>query len=218
MKNTQRTINFSVIITLALLLGATPSALGATYPPKPGEELPGVTTKITVELPPLTKNSEVEIPKAPESKIVYTIKPLNPTKADLKNLAERSNPEAVRVTPGLVMGGIAPSKEEPKVSIDAKSKKSVEIQTRTDVPNSISLTGYAHGQLVVVTAIQGGNAVLVGNFKAGSNGTLILPAVTLTGSSTVKFVLQSGNSFKGVLLRPIASKSKVSTESVKIAK
>lgn len=218
MNRTRGTVKFSALLGLALLLGASQSAVGANYPPKPGASLPPIITKIIIEVPPLANNHVVITPTAPESKVVYTLTVIKPTATSLKNLATQAAPKPVLVTPGLVMGGIKASSDVPKVLINVKTKAPAEIQTVANVPNSISLGGYTPGQKVTITAIQGNKVVVIGTFTVSSKGVLVLPSVTLTGNASVNFSLKSSSGTKSVILRPVASKSKTSTAKVKLAK
>ena len=219
MNNVRRTFGLSTVLALALVVGATQGAVGATYPPVPGTGLPTVPTTIVVPEPPLVRGSLVEIPKAPGSKVVFTLKLVPPTVADLHNLLTEAKPSPVRVTPDLIIGGILRGDSHiPKVIVNTKLKAEVEIQTKVDVPLSISLDGYKPGQIVKIIVTQGGKKVVLGTFKVPANGVFILPAVTLVGTTPVKFSLEGKGGTKTVVLRPVVSKSKFSTAKIKVAK
>lgn len=218
MNKTWGTDKLSALLGLVLLLGASQSAMAADYPPTPGASLPPVVTKIIVEIPPLAKNNVIVTPTAPESKVVYTLTLVQPTKANLKNLTRQAVPQPVLLTPSLVMGGIKESSVVPKVLINVQTKAPSEIQTVANVPHSISLTGYTAGKKVTITAIEGNKLVVIGTFTVGPKGMLTLPSVTLTANATVSFSLKSSSGTKSVILRPVANQSKISTAKVKLAK
>lgn len=200
----------TLLISLALFFGATENALAANYPPVPAV--------IIVKAPPLVKGNVVVVPKAPESKEVFTLILVPSTQANLANLTDQAKPKPVLVTAHVVMGGVGASSTVPKVLINTKTKAPAEIQTAVGIPSTISLSGYKPGQKVVITATEGGKVVVIGTFTAGKGGTLVLPAVTLIGNSSVKFSMKSSGGTKSVIVRSVASKSKVSTAKVKIAK
>ena len=217
MNHARRTFGFSAVLSLALVIGATQGAVGATYPPVPGTGLPTVPTTIVVPVPPLVPGSIVEIPKAPGSKVVFTLILVLPTVTNLKNLLSQARPRAVRVTPGLIIGGITRGDSRvPKVIVNTKLNAPVEIQTKVNVPLSISLRGFKPRQTEKLIVIQGTKRVVVGTFKVPANGVFILPAVTLVGTSTVKFSLQGKAGSETIVLRPVVSKSKFSTAKIKV--
>lgn len=210
MNHTRRIAKISSLVLLSLLLGSTGVALAANYPPAPAE--------IIKVVPPLVKGNVVVTPTAPESHLVYTLTLVKPTAANLANLTDQAKPKPVQITAGLIMGGIKLSADVPRVTVNSKTKASSEVQTVADVPTSISLTGYKAGQKVTITAIQGSKVVVIGTFTAGKTGILVLPAVTLTGDSSVKLSMKSSSGTKSLTMRSVASKSKTSTSKVKIAK
>lgn len=218
MTHAKRTFAFSTLLVLGLTLGAAENAMGdATYPPTPGEN-PGLPVIVFIPDAPLVKGNVVVIPKAPESKVVFEIKVVAPTKLNLVNLTRESEPKAVQVTPGLIMGGVKLSPVVPKVLINIKTKAPGEIQANANVPTSISLTGYTSGQKVTITAIQNGKKVVLGTFTVGKNGILVLPSVTLTSKSLVNLSLKSSSGTKAIVLRPITKKAEFSTAKVKVVR
>lgn len=219
MNHVRRTFGLSTVLAMALVLGATQGAVGATYPPVPGSGFPPVPTTIIVPIPPLVPGAIVEIPKAPGSNVVFTLKVLLPTATNLANLLTEAKPKAVEITPNLIMGGILRGDPRtPKVKITANNDAPVELQTKANVPLSVSLSGYKANQTVNIIVIVAGKRVVLGAFKVGANGVFTLPAVTLIGHSTVKFALESSLGTKLIVFRPITSKSKFPTATVKVAK
>ena len=210
MNHKRRMLGSSALIVLALLLGASGNAIAANYPPVPAT--------VIDEVAPLDKGNVVVTPKAPESDKVYTLILVKPSAANLQNLTDQAKPKPVLITPGLVMGGIKLSVDIPKVTVNTNTKAPSEVQTVPNVPTSISLTGYKSGQKVTITAIQGNKVVVIGTFTAGKNGILILPAVTLTGDSSVKLSMKSSSGTKAITMRSVAGSSNGSTSKIKIAK
>ena len=216
MIHARRTFAFSTLLVLGLTLGAAQSATGdATYPPTPGFNS-GLPVIVLLPDAPLVKGHVVVTPRAPESKVVFVIRVVPPTAFNLKNLTRETKPEAVRVTPGLIMGGVKFSSIVPRVLVNIKTKAPSEIQANADVPTSIFLGGYKPGEKVTITALQNGKKVVLGIFTVGKNGILILPAVTLTSKSLVDLSLKSPSGVKLIVLRPIVKKSEFSTAKVRV--
>jgi len=166
---------------------------------------------------PLSVNNVVLVPSAPESKIVLNVKVNPPTLKNINSLHSGFH-GAVQVQSGLVLGGVRYSNDIPKVVVDTKRKAVTEIQTPSGTPVVIVLGGYISGQLVRVSVTQNGKPLDLGIFTVGTNGKLIFPAATLTGTFNQIFSFYSNGKTSKVILRPSARKSGFSTVKVKIHK
>ena len=217
MNHVRRTFGLSTVLAMALVVGATQGAVGATYPPVPGTGLPTVPTTIVVPIPPLVLGSFVEIPKAPGSNVVFTLILVVANVRNLNNLLTELKPSPIRVTPGLILGGIRRGDSRvPKVMVNTKLNAPVEIQTKVGVPLSISLRGFKPNKTETLTVIQGGKRVVLGTFKVGASGVFVLPAATIVGGSTVKFSLQGKAGTQTIVIRPVRSTSKFRTATAKV--
>ena len=164
---------------------------------------------IQSEVPPLLVGFEVTIPiassdvfpkltKKPLSLVKYN-KPFNSgANINLKSLSVR----AVRLTPGILLGGIPSSQLSDTPLADVSSERS-EVQTASNLPTRISVGGLKSKSIAnVVLITTDGSTFPLGRLKTSWSGRLTLPPVTVEKINIAStFVISSEGKVIYVTLR-----------------
>ena len=198
------------VCTLAFLLASAPiAANAAAYPPS--IQPPKVGQPIQNSATPLEAGFTAVIPIA-TSTIIPTIvgTPISLEKASPIIGAARTlnaaafNKAPVKLNTGLIIGGVPSYRvaRTPLVKVEAGKKQ--EIQTATDVPTRISITGLKKSKTAAVSLLVSySSKISLFNVRISSKGVITLPPITVqdkalpislqivVGTSTYTFPLRA---------------------------
>lgn len=200
-----------VVRSLAFLLIAAPiSANAAAYPPS--IQPPKVGQPIQNSVTPLGAGFTAVIPIA-TSTIIPTIvgTPISLEKASpiigasRKLNAAAFNKAPVKLNTGLIIGGVPSYKvaRTPLVKVEAGKKQ--EIQTATDVPTRISVTGLKQSKTAAISLlVTYSSKISLFNVRISSKGVITLPPITIQDKTLpISLQIVVGTSTYTVPLRAI---------------